>query len=131
MDAKAPASRLAPTLNVYEDYGWLRGFSVVPSWSARIETAWLKYDGARMREEIAPARLFHANCIRLWIEYTAWIEDPELVTANFLDAVAAIDEAGMKVMPCLFNTAIASSAAKPLAMPPRSSSIPDFSNLTV
>jgi hypothetical protein len=103
MDAKAPRSRPAPTLNVFADYGWLRGFSVVPSWSARIETAWTKYDGKRMREEIAPAKLFHANCIRLWIEYTAWIEDPELVTANFLDAVAAIDEAGMKVMPCLFN----------------------------
>ena len=28
---------------------------------------------------------------------------PEQVTAHFLDAVAAIAEAGMKVMPCLFN----------------------------
>jgi hypothetical protein len=103
MDAKAPNVRPAPSINVFEDYGWLRGFSVVPSWSARIETAWLKYDPSRMRREIAPAKIFHANCIRLWIEYTAWIENPELITANFLDAVAAIDEAGMKVMPCLFN----------------------------
>jgi hypothetical protein len=99
----AHAQRPAPSINVFDDYGWLRGFSVVPSWGARIETAWAKYDGAAMRREIAPAKLFHANCIRLWIEYTAWLEDPEGVTANFLDAVDAIDEAGMKVMPCLFN----------------------------
>jgi hypothetical protein len=45
----------------------------------------------------------HANCLRLWIEYTAWQRDPKKVTANFMDAVAAIGDAGMKVMPCIFN----------------------------
>jgi len=56
-----------------------------------------------MREEVALASEVHANCIRLWIEFTAWMADPEGVTAAFLDAVAAIDENGMKTMPCLFN----------------------------
>src|SRR5437762_2168965 len=88
-----------PTMHAYENYGWLRGFSVVPSWGARIEDAWWFYDAARMREEIVPARLMHANCIRLWIEFTAWMADPDKVTANFLNAVAAITEAGMKTMP--------------------------------
>ena len=92
-----------PTLHIYPDYGWLRGFSVVPSWGARIEEAWWSYDGARFREEVALARLVHANCIRLWIEFTAWMANPEKVTANFLDAVKAIGECGMKTMPCLFN----------------------------
>ena len=93
----------APTLHSYKDYGWLRGFSMVPSWGARIEEAWWSYDGARMREEVALAKQVHANCIRLWIEFTAWMAQPEKVTANFMDAVAAIGESGMKVMPCLFN----------------------------
>ena len=101
--APRPVSAAPPSLHVYENYGWLRGFSVVPSWGARIEDAWWLYDGARMREEIEPARRMHANCIRLWIEFTAWMADPEKVTAHFLDAVAAIAEAGMKTMPCLFN----------------------------
>jgi hypothetical protein len=92
-----------PTLHAYADYGWLRGFSIIPSWAARIEDAWWFYDGAKMREEVALAKQVHANCIRLWIEFTAWIRDPEKVTANFMDAVAAIAENGMKVMPCLFN----------------------------
>lgn len=92
-----------PALHAYEDYGWLRGFSVVPSWGARIEEAWWAYDADRFREEIAPARQMHANCIRLWIEFTAWMADPDAVTASFLDAVAAVDEAGMRAMPCLFN----------------------------
>ena len=92
-----------PTLHAYESYGWLRGFNIIPSWAARIEDAWWFYDGARMREEVALAKQVHANCIRLWIEYTAWIRDPEKVTADFMDAVAAIAENGMKVMPCLFN----------------------------
>jgi hypothetical protein len=91
------------TLHVYDNYAWLRGFSVVPSWGARIEEAWWFYDGARMREEVSLAKQVHANCIRLWIEFTAWMADPDKVTANFLDAVSAIDEAGMKTMPCLFN----------------------------
>jgi hypothetical protein len=90
-------------LHRYSDYGFLRGFSVVPSWGARIEEAWWFYDGARMREEVALARRVHANCLRLWIEFSAWMARPDAVTASFLDAVAAVDESGMKVMPCLFN----------------------------
>jgi hypothetical protein len=92
-----------PSLNVFTDYAWLRGFTVVPSWGARIEEAWWKYNGARFREEVALATTVHANCIRLWIDFTAWMADPDQVTENFLDAVKAIDEHGMKTMPCLFN----------------------------
>lgn len=92
-----------PTLHAYASYGWLRGFSVIPSWAARIEDAWWFYDGARLREEVSLARQVHGNCIRLWIEFTAWMRDPERITAHFLDAVKGIGEAGLKVMPCLFN----------------------------
>jgi hypothetical protein len=90
-------------MNVYDGYGWLRGFGIVPSWAARIEDAWWFYDGARMREEVALARSVHANCIRIWMEFTAWLRDPEKMTAHFMDAVDAVAENGMKVMPCLFN----------------------------
>ncbi|HSH93876.1 MAG TPA: cellulase family glycosylhydrolase [Roseimicrobium sp.] len=100
--AQAAASP-RPTMHVYDNYGWLRGFSVVPSWAARIEDAWWEYNPDRFRSEIAPARAMHANCIRLWIEFTAWMADPDKVTASFMDAVSAIDKAGMKTMPCLFN----------------------------
>ena len=103
LTSAASAQTQTPKLHQYKDYGWLRGFSVVPSWGARIEEAWWLYDGARFREEVGLARQVHANCIRLWIEFTAWMADPDKVTAHFLDAVAAIDEAGMKTMPCLFN----------------------------
>jgi Cellulase (glycosyl hydrolase family 5) len=92
-----------PAMHRYTDYGWLRGFSVVPSWGARVEEAWWRYHGGRFREEVALGRAVHANCIRLWVEFTAWMADPDGVTAAFLDAVAAIDESGMKTMPCLFN----------------------------
>jgi len=92
-----------PTIHAYDSYGWLRGFSVVPSWGARIEEAWWLYHADRMREEVALARQVHANCIRLWIEFTAWMADPEKVTNNFLDAVKAVADAGMRTMPCLFN----------------------------
>lgn len=91
------------TSNQPGDYGWLRGFSVVPSWGARIEQAWWDYHPERMREEVALARGVHANCLRLWIEFSAWMADPDAVTARFLDAVDAIAGAGMKTMPCLFN----------------------------
>jgi len=90
-------------INQYSTYGWLRGFSVVPSWGARIEQAWWDYQPERMREEVALARQVHANGLRLWIEFSAWMANPERVTANFLDAIDAISEAGMKTMPCLFN----------------------------
>lgn len=92
-----------PSMHVYPNYAWLRGFSVVPSWGARIEDAWWYYDGGRFREEVSLAKSVHANCIRLWIEFTAWMADPEKVTERFLDAVKAIDELGMKTMPVLFN----------------------------
>jgi len=92
-----------PTMHAYDNYSWLRGLNCIPSWGARIEEAWWAYDPARFREEVALARRIHSNCIRLWIEYTAWMADPDKVTANFLDAVKAIADAGMKTMPCLFN----------------------------
>ena len=101
--APAQPAVTKPTMHVYPDYGWLRGFSVVPSWGARIEEAWWSYDSARFGEEVALARQVHANCIRLWIEFTAWMADPEKVTADFLDAVKTIGACGMKTMPCLFN----------------------------
>ena len=96
-------SAKAPTMHVYPNYAWLRGFSVVPSWGARIEEAWASYDGGRFRDEVGLARTVHANCIRLWIDFTAWKVDPDKMTERFLDAVSAIDEQGMKTMPCLFN----------------------------
>jgi hypothetical protein len=103
-ESNSPSEPFAkPSLHVYPDYGWLRGFSIIPSWAARIEDAWWFYDAARMREEVALATQVHANCIRLWIEFSAWMRDPDKITANFLDAVAAIGDTGMKVMPCLFN----------------------------
>lgn len=101
-EAQSPALP-KPSLHVYPDYGWLRGFNCIPSWGARIEDAWWLYDGVKMRQEMALARSVHANSIRLWIEFTAWFRDPEKVTASFMDAIAAIDENGMKAMPCLFN----------------------------
>ncbi|MCC6581467.1 MAG: cellulase family glycosylhydrolase [Phycisphaeraceae bacterium] len=97
------SSQRQPSLHVYPNYAWLRGFTVVPSWGARIEEAWWKYEPNRFREEVALATQVHANCIRLWIDFTAWMVDPDTITARFMDAVAAIDEQGMKTMPCLFN----------------------------
>ena len=92
-----------PRLHAYSEYGWLRGFNIIPSWGARIEQAWWDYDGERFREEAALATQTHSNCIRLWIEFTAWMANPDRVQAAFMDAIAAIDELGMKTMPCLFN----------------------------
>ncbi len=96
----APAK---PSLHVYPSYGWVRGLGIVPSWASNIIDAWKLYDGARFREEIALAKQIHVNSIRLWIEYAAWKENPDKVTADFMDAIAGIAENGMKVMPCLFN----------------------------
>ena len=87
----------------YADYRWLRGFNIIPSWGARIEQAWWDYDPTLFRAEAALATQTHANCIRLWIEFTAWMADPKGVRRSFVDAVSAIDELGMKTMPCLFN----------------------------
>jgi len=87
----------------YPDYRWLRGFNIVPSWGATIEQAWLEYDPARFREELRPATLFHANTIRLWIDYSVWMIDPARIEKAFADAVDAINEAKMRVMPCLAN----------------------------
>ena len=90
-------------LHSYSDYRWLRGFNIIPSWGARIEEAWWNYDGDRFREEAALAVPTHANCIRLWIEFSAWMADPDKAQADFMDAVTAIGELGMTTMPCLFN----------------------------
>ena len=87
----------------YSDYHWLRGFNMIPSWGARIEQAWWDYDGSRFREEAVLATHAHANCIRLWIEFTAWMADPDRVQTAFMDAVTALGELDLLVIPCLFN----------------------------
>lgn len=98
MNKQAPSP-----LHRYDNYRWLRGFNIISSWAARIEQAWWDYHPDRFREEAALATVAHANCIRLWIEFTAWMAAPAKVQAAFMDAVAALDELGMKTMPCLFN----------------------------
>lgn len=75
-----------PTINVFESYGWLRGLNSIPSWGARIEEAWWSYDPVAFRQEMALVRAIHGNCVRLWIEFTAWMADPEAVQARFMDA---------------------------------------------
>jgi hypothetical protein len=50
-----------PTLHVYPDYGWLRGFNYVMPWGARIEDTWWFYDGTKMREDMALARSVHTE----------------------------------------------------------------------
>ena len=90
-------------IHSYSDYRWLRGFNMIPSWGARIEQAWWAYDGSRFRKEAALATQAHANCVRLWIEFSAWMADPERVQAAFMDAVTALGECNLLVMPCLFN----------------------------
>ena len=30
-------ARTLPDMHVYEEYGWLRGMNVIPSWASRIE----------------------------------------------------------------------------------------------
>lgn len=103
VQAEPVAANPSGLLHRYPDYAWLRGFSVVPSWGATIEEAWAAYHPDRFREEIALAKTVHANCIRLWIEFTAWFGNPDKVTGHFLDAVKAIGELGMTAMPCIFN----------------------------
>jgi len=93
----------SPRLHDYNDYAWLRGFNIIPFWANRIDQAWWEYHPDRFRAEIDLARQVHGNCIRLWIEYSAWRAYPDKVTGFFHDAIQAIDEAGMKTMPCLFN----------------------------
>jgi hypothetical protein len=87
----------------YNDYRWLRGFNMIPSWGARIEQAWWDYDGDRFRAEAALSIQANANCIRLWIEFTAWMADPARVQAAFMDAVDGLGELDLLVIPCLFN----------------------------
>ena len=70
------APGIKPSLHVYTNYGWLRGFSIVPSWGARIEEAWWSYDGAAHARRSRAGRRVHANCLRLWIEFSAWMASP-------------------------------------------------------
>ena len=90
----------APCLRQLRLATWIQRRAIV---GARIEEAWWLYHPDRMREEVGLARQVHANCIRLWIEFAAWMAEPDKVTANFLDAVKAIADMGMKAMPCLLN----------------------------
>ncbi len=48
----------------YDNYRWLRGFNLIPSWGARIEQAWWDYDAGRFREEVALAKTVHDECAR-------------------------------------------------------------------
>ena len=75
----------------------------------RIEEAWWDYHPDRFREEIALARTAHANCIRLWIEYSAWMADPDKLSgfsANYQTLKRAVEEYGISMIALFDNIKI-------------------------
>ena len=87
------------------DCSLVRGFNYQPSYGSNGFELWRKFDAGVIRRELGLGRKYFPgmNAIRLWLSWDAFNRSPGEFAANFDAALAAASDAGMAVMPVLFN----------------------------
>ena len=87
------------------DYSHVRGFNYQPGGGTCSYENWMWFDEARFAREIGwgKAAFPRINTIRLWLSWDAWVRAPQAFCRHFEAALRICDEAGLRVVACLFN----------------------------
>lgn len=85
------------------EWSRVRGINYLPSNAASPYYAWRDYDPDRTRLELFRAWRFGFNSVRVFLSHSAYEEAPSRFLENFADFVEACREAGLTLMPVLFD----------------------------
>lgn len=88
------------------DWSQVRGFNFQPPWASNGRDAWLeRFDGKEYARLIwLGKRAFPGmNALRVWLSMDAWYDNPELFRKNIAIAARILKDAGVLMMPVIFN----------------------------
>ena len=88
------------------DYSKIRGFNYQPSYASTSFESWMFFDPQIWELEFRRGKDYFPgiNALRLWLDWAAYIRNPERFVQNFATAVELCDRiCGAKALPCLFN----------------------------
>lgn len=84
----------------------IHGFNYQPSWGHDAASIWLdRFDPKLYRQELETGKKhFPAfNCVRIWLGYGAYKQNPQLLVRNFNEAVRICTELELLIIPILFT----------------------------
>jgi hypothetical protein len=84
----------------------IRGFNYQPSWGSDSQTVWLdKFDPERYRRELLEGKKYFPafNCVRIWLGFRAYQQNPQLLLRNFNAAIDICAGLELLVTPVLFS----------------------------
>jgi len=87
-------------------YADMRGFDIQPPWASNGRDIWLnRFDANEYRRIVLLGKeaFPKMNTLRVWLSFDAWLDSPELATANMRRAGEIVKEAGLKMIPVYFN----------------------------
>ncbi len=87
------------------DHDWskLCGFNYMPSYSAHLQYTWTHFQPEVWEREVPWALRFGSNCLRLWLDWSAFLAVGDAKLDALDRALCILDANGLKAMPVLFN----------------------------
>lgn len=85
------------------DYSKIRGFNYQPSYASTSFESWMFFDPQIWELEFRRGKDYFPgiNALRLWLDWAAYIRNPERFVQNFATAVELCDRiCGAKALPC-------------------------------
>jgi len=84
---------------------WYCGVNFVPSYAINDVEIWSKetFSAESIRRELALAKSLGMNCVRIFLQYIVYEDDPQWFLSAFEQFVCISAESGLKVMPVLFD----------------------------
>lgn len=82
----------------------VRGVNYVPSYAASSRETWAEYDSAKVRRELAIAKVLGFNSVRIQLNFEAYRDAPATFAANFKDLIDSCRALELRLMPVFFDS---------------------------
>lgn len=87
-----------------ESWSKIRGINYIPSYAASSRETWAEYDSAKVRRELAIAKVLGFNSVRIQLNFEAYRDAPATFAANFEDLVGSCRALELRLMPVFFDS---------------------------
>ena len=86
------------------DYSWLRGANLVPSYARNDVQTWLDYDPAVVERDLGYAEKLKLNCVRVFLQVAVYERDPKRFLENFESFLSLCAKHHIQMMPVIFDS---------------------------
>ncbi len=87
-----------------DDFAWLRGANLVPSYARNDVQTWADYDPAAVDRDLALAEKLGLNCVRVFLQAAVYERDPARFLGSFESFLALCATHRIRMMPVVFDS---------------------------